>query len=90
MDLNYLFYRQQVEQIMAEAASSEAVRKIHAALASHYEERISEATAAGRLDEKARPLFRWPVSKTDFVEAPKENPIMAVAMTAREVETGQR
>jgi hypothetical protein len=90
MDLNYLFYRQQVERIMAEAASSEAVRKIHAALASQYEERISRATAAGRLDATARPLFLRPVAETDLVEAPRENPIMAVAMTAREVGTGQR
>jgi hypothetical protein len=40
VDLNYLFHRQQVERSLAEAASSEAARKIHLELAEEYERRI--------------------------------------------------
>ncbi len=44
MDLNYLFYRQQVERSMVDAASSQAVRGIHEELANAYEAKISRAT----------------------------------------------
>jgi hypothetical protein len=42
-------------------------------------------TAAGQSSAKARPLIYRPVCCSDFIGAPKMNPIMAVAMTAREV-----
>jgi len=44
MDLNYLFYRQQVERSMVDAANSKTVRGIHEELASAYEKEISRAT----------------------------------------------
>jgi hypothetical protein len=44
-DLNYLFFRQQVERIRAETAASDAARKAHEELAEAYEERIVESTA---------------------------------------------
>jgi hypothetical protein len=44
MDLNYLFYRQQVERLTAEAASSDAARKIHGELAREYENQINRLT----------------------------------------------
>jgi hypothetical protein len=69
MDLNYLFYRQQIETSMAEAAASAAVRKVHRAFATEYEKKIGEASAASD------------------GEGPKANPTMAVAMTAREVDS---
>jgi hypothetical protein len=40
MDLNYLFHRQQVERSLAQAAASEAARKIHEELAEEYERQI--------------------------------------------------
>ena len=40
MDLNYLFHRQQVERTLAQAASSEAARRIHQELAEEYERQI--------------------------------------------------
>jgi hypothetical protein len=43
MDLNYLYYRQQIETSMAEAARSDAARKVHGKLAKEYEKKISEA-----------------------------------------------
>lgn len=45
MDLNYLFYRQQVERSRAEGASTEAARRAHEELARKYEEQIE--TLAG-------------------------------------------
>jgi hypothetical protein len=42
VDLNYLFLRQQVECSRAEAATSEAARKIHEELAREYEQRIEQ------------------------------------------------
>lgn len=45
MDLNYLYYRQQIETSMAEAARSAAARKVHAELANEYEKQIGEAAA---------------------------------------------
>ena len=44
-DLNYLFFRQQVERIRAETAASDAARKAHEELAEAYEEQIEESTA---------------------------------------------
>lgn len=45
MDLNYLFYRQQIEMSMAGAARSAAARKVHSELANEYEKKIGEAAA---------------------------------------------
>ena len=45
MDLNYLYYRQQIETSLAEAANSGAARKAHGELAREYEKKISEAVA---------------------------------------------
>ena len=45
MDLNYLYYRQQIETSMAEAARSAAARKVHGELAHEYEKKIGEAVA---------------------------------------------
>jgi phage gp36-like protein len=42
VDLNYLFHRQQVERTRAEAALSEAARRIHAELAQEYERKIEQ------------------------------------------------
>ena len=44
-DLNYLFFRQQVERSRAEIAASDAARKAHEELAEAYEEQIEESTA---------------------------------------------
>jgi hypothetical protein len=44
-DLNYLFFRQQVERSRADTAASEAARKAHEELAEAYEEQIDESTA---------------------------------------------
>jgi histone H3/H4 len=44
-DLNYLFFRQQVERSRAEIAASEAAREAHEELAEAYEEQIEESTA---------------------------------------------
>lgn len=45
MDLNYLYYRQQIEMSMAGAARSAAARKVHGDLANEYEKKIGEAAA---------------------------------------------
>lgn len=52
MDLNYLYYRQQIETSMAEAARCGAARKVHGELAKQYEKKISEAVTRSR---KANP-----------------------------------
>jgi hypothetical protein len=70
MDLNYLFYRQQIETSLAEAARSPAARKAHQKFANEYEKRIGEAAVRDPAEDSA-----------------KANPTMAVAMTAREVES---
>jgi hypothetical protein len=44
-DLNYLFFRQQVERNRAETAASDAARKAHEELAEAYEEQIDQSTA---------------------------------------------
>ena len=45
IDLNYLFSRQQVERVRAEAADCEEARIAHAQLARCYETQINEATS---------------------------------------------
>jgi hypothetical protein len=45
MDLNYLFFRQQVERTRATNARSDEVRLAHEQLAQQYESIISDATA---------------------------------------------
>ena len=45
MDLNYLFFRQQVERIRATTADSEQARLAHEQLARCYETMIGEATS---------------------------------------------
>jgi hypothetical protein len=45
MDLNYLFFRQQVEKIRATTAESDEARLAHEQLAQRYELMISEATS---------------------------------------------
>ena len=71
MDLNYLFYRQQIETSLAGTARSTAARKVHGELAGEYEKRIGQAAARNPED------------------VPKANSTMAVAITAREVESGR-
>jgi hypothetical protein len=79
MDLNYLFYRQQIERSLAESAGSKEARKTHADLARQYEEKISSARNAPRAS------IHDPVAGAEFAEVPVVNPTMAVAMTAREL-----
>ena len=45
MDLNYLFFRQQVEKIRATTADNEEARLAHEQLAQRYESMITEATS---------------------------------------------
>ena len=45
MDLNYLFFRQQVEKIRATTAESNEARVAHEQLARRYESMITEATS---------------------------------------------
>ena len=47
MDLNYLFFRQQVEKIRATTAGSDEARLAHEQLARRYESMITEATSDG-------------------------------------------
>ena len=72
MDLNYLFYRQQIERSLAESADSEPARRAHAEMASRYETRIGEAAESGEADREAT--------------AEAINPTLALAITAREVD----
>lgn len=44
-DLNYLFFRQQVERSLAETAASPAARRVHRDLAELYQQRIERLTA---------------------------------------------
>ena len=46
VDLNYLFFRQQVERSRAEAAATEPAREAHVELAKRYEEQIELVTPA--------------------------------------------
>lgn len=70
MDLNYLYYRQQIERSRAAAAQSEAARQVHKELAVAYEKRIGSAS-------------EWDLAA--FFDDQKVNPTLAVALTAREV-----
>ena len=72
MDLNYLFYRQQVERSRADSASSDVARDVHEKLAAEYENRIGMVAEAGR---------------SDIEPAGDINATLAVALTAREVES---
>jgi len=47
MDLNYLYYRQQVSKFMAENAQSLDGRRIHSEFAERYAARIAEARSSG-------------------------------------------
>ncbi len=44
MDLNYLYFRQQVEKVLAEQADNEPARRAHDALARGYEDEIVRVT----------------------------------------------
>ena len=44
MDVNYLFFRQQVERSRAKTATSAISRKIHEQLAGEYERQIEQMT----------------------------------------------
>lgn len=70
MDLNYLFYRQQVERSMAASADSDVARKAHETLAGEYEHQIGMIAEAGRSNLES-----------------DVNATLAVAITAREVDT---
>jgi hypothetical protein len=48
MDINYLFLRQQMERMRAEAATTGVARRIHEQLANEYERLIEDATS-GRI-----------------------------------------
>lgn len=48
MDMNYLFFRQQMERSRADAAASDNARKAHEQLAFEYE-RLIEGATDGRI-----------------------------------------
>jgi hypothetical protein len=75
MDLNYLFFRQQVERSMAASADSDAARQAHETLAGEYENRIQSVASASRSNIP------------NPADAPTVNPTLALALTAREVDT---
>ena len=79
MDLNDLFYLQQIERSRADAAPSDEARELHEGLARKYEGQI---VAARKPDAGTGSLFQWRNSRAD----PQVNATMAVAITAREVE----
>jgi hypothetical protein len=83
MDLNDLFYRQQLERSKADAAPSSEERDLHEGLARKYEEQIA---AARTPDPEAGSLFQWRSSPPDIAAGPQVNAPMAVAMTARELD----
>jgi hypothetical protein len=66
MDLNYLFYRQQVERARAEHADGDEARVAHEHLARCYETRIELATG----DD-----FRLPVEEPVENMAPEQDQI---------------
>ena len=70
MDLNYFYYRQQIERSRATAARSAAARQVHEELAIEYERKIRRA-------------FLWRLATLG--KARKVNSTLAVALTAREV-----
>ena len=67
MDLNYLYYRQQIETSMAEAAHSDAARKVHGELAEEYEKRINEAV--GRSQPKAKATMALAITAREVGES---------------------
>jgi hypothetical protein len=78
MDLNYLFYRQQVERSRSNSAECEKARKAHEELAAEYERQIGRAVEwRGNADATA--------GHKDSLENSELNPTMAVAITARSV-----
>jgi hypothetical protein len=54
VDLNYLFFRQQIERTLADRATNKGARKAHEDLATMYEEEIEQLTGNG---------FRFPSSR---------------------------
>ena len=62
MDLNYLFFRQQVEKIRATQADSDEARIAHEQMARRYEMIIDEATAEG---------FHFPSATTSIPASPQ-------------------
>jgi hypothetical protein len=78
MDLNELFFRQQIERSRADTAASSEVRKMHDALARELEKRIA---AAGRAGTQAG----GPTQPQGDSAGPRPNAFMAVTMTARQV-----
>jgi hypothetical protein len=44
VDINYLFLRQQMERMRADAATTDVARQIHEQLANEYERLIEDAT----------------------------------------------
>ncbi|MDR6788503.1 hypothetical protein J2Y58_001861 [Sphingomonas sp. BE138] len=56
MDLNYLFHRQQVSLMMADAAGGVEAQRAHRALAQGYAARIARVRAAGGVSYPLRGL----------------------------------
>lgn len=79
MDLNYVFYRQQIERSLADSATCDQARKIHVDRAREYEKIIG--SFKNPHEASKHPL----VSNADSAETTIANPIMALAMTAREL-----
>lgn len=78
MDLNYLFYRQQVERSRSDSANCENARKAHQELAIEYERQIGQAAKTpGNGDGKPE--------LSGFLEHSELNSTMALAITARSV-----
>ena len=78
MDLNYLFYRQQVERSRSNSANSEVARKAHEELAIEYERQIGQAAHSPRHGSET-------ADTSGSLEHSELNPTMAVALTARSV-----
>ena len=83
MDLNYLFYRQQIERSRADSAGSAEAREAHEELAREYERRITRAS--GRSEDEEQPMFHWEMRRRIVLRGSEVNPTMAVAITARQV-----
>ena len=78
MDLNYLFYRQQVERSRSNSANSELARKAHEELAMEYERQIEKAA-------NSPPSGDGQAGTSGSLENSELNPTMALAITARSV-----
>jgi hypothetical protein len=70
MDLNYLYFRQQVETSRAEAARCDAARKVHSELATEYEKKIGEAATRSR--PKANATMALAITAREVREARAE------------------